>query len=107
MSEEKHIVKKLASSKPDEIYYTSVGKIEVIQVIEKYEGFKDEYGYEDPNGDTVEFYDFIRQKNGKINTRSVIAEKFQHDFNGKSPNINVGFSDRHAHIIKRVFSDHG
>lgn len=85
----------LQSAKPGEIYYSNMGSIQIIRVIDRYPGYKEDSGYKDPNGDTIEFYDIIEKKNDKINSRGNLAQRFN-DCEG-----------REHYVIEKIFKHYG
>lgn len=100
--------RRISGGKPGEIFYRPHGTFEVFQVIERHEGYKDNYGYSDPNADTIICWDFIAQKETKFDSRSIFADMYIWDMGGTSSAAgDLGFSDRHACIITRLFEELG
>jgi len=93
--------KYLESGQPGEIYYKVPG-LDVLQVIRKYEGWRDGT-YMDVNSDTIECWDFIYQKVVKFDSRSRFVDNFLWDYNCKSQANDLPFSDRHTFIIIKLF----
>lgn len=98
--------RKLRSGQPGEIFYKFFGDIEVVQVIDRIEGYRDDYNYSDVNADTIICYAFIAQKEVKFDSRSSFVDAYIWDQGGTSSANNLGFSDRHAHIILRLFEEY-
>jgi len=93
--------KKIKSGKPNEIFYKAYSDIEILQIIDITEGYRSN-SYYDPNADTIKCWDFIREKEVNIDSRSVFAEHYYWDM-GDDYIGPLGFNDVRANIIVRLF----
>lgn len=100
--------RKLSDSrnKVGDIFYTPRPPFTIFQILKIEEGYKDKYGYSDENANTLTCWDFVDQQIIKMDSRSQMSELFIHDMGGSST-ADVGFSDRHAHIIGKLFEEYG
>ncbi len=96
--------KRIVSGKPGEIFYKAIGNIEVLQIIDIKEGYVSG-SYKDENADTIHCWDFTNEKEINLDSRSVFAERFYWDMGDKYKDDIIGFNDRRAHIIKRLFDE--
>lgn len=96
--------KRITSGKPGEIFYKAIGNIEVLQIIDITEGYGSG-SYKDENADTIRCWDFTNEKEINLNSRSVFAERFYWDMGDNYIESTIGFNDRRAHIITRLFGE--
>lgn len=96
--------KTIKSGKPGEIFYKAIGNIEVLQIIEITEGYSSG-SYKDENANTIRCWDFTNEKEINLDSRSVFAERFYWDMGNKYIEKTIGFNDRRAHIISRLFEE--
>lgn len=94
----------IASGKPGEIFYKAIGNIEILQIIDIKDGYTYK-SYNDPNANTIHCWDFINQCEFDLDSRSVFAERFYWDQGNNYKDDMIGFNDRRAHIITRLFGE--
>lgn len=96
--------KRIVSGKPGEIFYKAIDNIEVLQIIEITEGYGSGL-YRDINANTIRCWDFTNEKEINLDSRSVFAERFYWDMGNEYIEKTIGFNDRRAHIIIRLFDE--
>jgi len=94
--------KKIKSGKPGEIFYKSIGDMEILQIIDIKEGYRSG-SYYDPNANTIRCWDFIYEKEIELDSRSVFAERFYWDM-GNNYIGPLKFNDVRANIMVRLFN---
>jgi hypothetical protein len=57
-------------------YQDPAAKIEIVEFISRKEGYTDNYGYSDPNGDTIRIRSLTDGEYSDLNSRSRFTESF-------------------------------